>query len=218
VTEADLRNDLFRMAMDALVELPVRERRAAATRAVSLAADTTNSQQELERIVGSRASVALRTRVANVRRIQPVVVPWSPRKSPRIAISTAEETLTQAKQLRTELVRLKARIWLYDRIPLGRRVLDEAERAMTTHDYVVLMASPDPGKSEWVDFEMALVQSAEFHDRRDRLLPVRIGMRARDLRPFLRLPRSVDWDEAGGAIGVAREIWERVEADRREIG
>ena len=203
--------------MDALVELPVRERRAVAATAVALSLDESGRAGQLDQLIGSRAAAALRARVAEANRnaAVPVTAPWSPGKRPRIAVSTAEETLAQAMQLRVELVTLRARVSLYDRIPLGRRVIDWAERAMTTHDYVVLMASREAGESEWVQFEMALVQQAEFHERRDRLLPVRVGLRARDIRPYLRLPRSVDWDEVGGASGVAMEIWDRIESDRR---
>lgn len=216
-TPSNTRAELFGIAMDVLVDRPIKERKAMATRAAALAVEALTSDgaaRELQRLVGERGSAALLARAASRGDIIPTPQPWVVGSRPKVAISTAEETLVQAAELREALNRLKAEVWLFDSIPIGRRPIDEAERAMTTNDYVVLMASPQATDSEWVQFELALVTQAELQDRRDRLLPVLVGIRTKDLRPYLRLPRNVKWDGLG-AQGVATAIWQRIEDDKK---
>lgn len=213
----DARAELFGIAMDVLAEKPIKERKAMATRAAGLAFQAVTSESaasELKRLVGERGSAALLATAARQGRSTGTTKPWSTSSRPRIAISTAEETLNEAIELRAELVVLRADVWLYDKIPIGRRPIDEAERAMTTYDYVVLLASSQAADSEWVQFEMALVTQADLNDRHDRLLPVLVGMQTSDLRPYLRLPRNIKWEDHGSK-GVAAIIWHRIEDDRQ---
>jgi TIR domain-containing protein len=173
------------------------------------------SRNDLESLVGKRATqrlVRLAKRQVASRRSTRI---WTSARKPKIAILTGKATATLARQLFDRLMAAGAHVWFYERsIKLGRRIRVADETALEGADYIVLLVSREALASNFVGYELDIVHWLEMKERRERLLPVIADDLSFEELPAMIGPLEAISAVAVGVSGVVEAISERLSEDR----